>query len=119
VSGAADPVLLTGATGIVGHAIARALIRRRRRVRALVRSVERARKLMPPACELVPGDVTDAPSVERAIVGCRTVYHAAGLPSRAPIRAATAPAASSVGRRRRFATRSPRRSRSSASSRKR
>ena len=76
----ADPVLLTGSTGIVGNAIAQALIARGRLVRALVRSVERARKVVPEACELVPGDVTDPGSVARAMAGCRVVYHAAGLP---------------------------------------
>lgn len=50
----ADPVLLTGGTGIVGNAIAHALVERGRQVRALVRSVERARALVPPACQLVP-----------------------------------------------------------------
>lgn len=76
----ADPVLLTGSTGIVGNAIAHALIARGRRVRALVRSIERARTLVPAACELVAGDVTDAASVARATAGCRVVYHTAGLP---------------------------------------
>ncbi len=76
----ADPVLLTGGTGIVGNAIAHALVERGRRVRALVRSVERARALVPAACELVLGDVTDSTSVERAMAGCKVVYHAAGLP---------------------------------------
>jgi dihydroflavonol-4-reductase len=72
--------LLTGGTGIVGNAIASELVRRGRRVRALVRSLERGRALLPPECELVAGDVTDAASVERAIAGCDVVYHAAGLP---------------------------------------
>jgi dihydroflavonol-4-reductase len=75
-----DPVLLTGATGTVGHAIARQLVARGRAVRALVRSRERARALVPREVELLEGDVTDAPSVERAIAGCGAVYHASGLP---------------------------------------
>jgi dihydroflavonol-4-reductase len=72
--------LLTGGTGIVGNAIAHELVRRGRRVRALVRSVERGRGLLPDACELVAGDVTDADSVRGALAGCDVVYHAAGLP---------------------------------------
>jgi dihydroflavonol-4-reductase len=72
--------LLTGGTGIVGNAIAQELASRGRRVRALVRSLERGRALLPAACELVPGDVTDRDSVARAMQGCRVVYHAAGLP---------------------------------------
>jgi dihydroflavonol-4-reductase len=72
--------LLTGGTGIVGNAIAAELVRRGRRVRALVRSLERGTALLPPECELVQGDVTDADSVARAVAGCEVVYHAAGLP---------------------------------------
>jgi dihydroflavonol-4-reductase len=72
--------LLTGGTGIVGNAIAAELVRRGRPVRALVRSLERGRALLPSACELVQGDVTDAASVRRAVDGCAVVYHAAGLP---------------------------------------
>jgi dihydroflavonol-4-reductase len=72
--------LLTGGTGIVGNAIAAELVRRDRRVRALVRSLDRGRALLPPAVELVQGDVTDAESVRRAIAECEVVYHAAGLP---------------------------------------
>jgi dihydroflavonol-4-reductase len=72
--------LLTGGTGIVGNAIAAELVRRGRTVRALVRDLERGRALLPPACELVQGDVTDAASVARAVDGCDVVYHAAGLP---------------------------------------
>ncbi len=72
--------LLTGGTGIVGNAIATELVRRGRTVRALVRSLERGRALLPSPCELVQGDVTDAESVRRAVAGCEVVYHAAGLP---------------------------------------
>jgi dihydroflavonol-4-reductase len=72
--------LLTGGTGIVGNAIAAELVRRGRRVRALVRSLERGKALLPPACELVQGDVTDPASLARAVDGCEVVYHAAGLP---------------------------------------
>lgn len=72
--------LLTGATGTVGHAIARALLAEGRAVRALVRDVERARELVPDRVELMAGDVTDAASVRRAVAGCDVVYHASGLP---------------------------------------
>ncbi len=73
-------VLLTGGTGIVGNAIATALVGTGRRVRALVRDVARGRRLLPAGCEAVPGDVTDAASVRRAVEGSAVVYHAAGLP---------------------------------------
>ena len=73
-------VLLTGGTGIVGNAIARELVDRGRSVRALVRSLERGRALLPDAVELVLGDVTDPVSVASALSGCDVAYHAAGLP---------------------------------------
>lgn len=75
-----DLALVTGATGLVGHNIVAELLRRGRRVRALVRDVERGRERVPAGAELVPGDVTDERSIARAIDGCRVVYHAAGLP---------------------------------------
>lgn len=73
-------VLLTGGTGIVGVSIARALVERGRKVRALVRSEQRGRAFLPEACQLVRGDVTDPASLARAVEGCDVVYHAAGLP---------------------------------------
>ncbi|HEY2775196.1 MAG TPA: NAD-dependent epimerase/dehydratase family protein [Candidatus Binatia bacterium] len=73
-------VLLTGATGLLGNAIARLLVADGRTVRALVRSPARAWAVVPEACELVAGDVTDASSVLEATRGCSVVYHASGLP---------------------------------------
>ena len=73
-------VLLTGATGTVGHAVAEHLLRDGRSVRALVRSPERARGLLPHGAELAAGDVTDPASIRTAIDGCSVVFHAAGLP---------------------------------------
>jgi len=73
-------VLLTGATGLLGNAIARALVADGRAVRALVRSPDRAATVVPRGCELVSGDVTDSESLAVAVRGCDVVYHAAGLP---------------------------------------
>lgn len=73
-------VLITGATGTVGHPIARDLIGRGHEVRALVRDVERARKLLPEGIEPFAGDVSDRGAVDRAVDGCELVFHAAGLP---------------------------------------
>jgi nucleoside-diphosphate-sugar epimerase len=72
-------VLITGATGQVGNAIARRLAADGVEVRALVRSPERA-QVLPPGVQPVFGDVTDAPSVRAALEGSATVYHAAGIP---------------------------------------
>ena len=72
-------VLITGATGQVGNAIARRLAGDGVEVRALVRSPERAR-VLPEGVEPVFGDVTDPSSVRAALDGSATVYHAAGIP---------------------------------------
>ena len=73
-------VLLTGATGTVGHALAQRLVADGRRVRALVRSPRRAQTLLGEGVEPVPGDVTDRASIAAALEGCAAVFHAAGLP---------------------------------------
>ncbi len=73
-------ILITGATGTVGFPIARELVARGDDVRALVRDLERARKLLPEGVEPLVGDVGDRDSVERAVGGCELVFHAAGLP---------------------------------------
>jgi dihydroflavonol-4-reductase len=72
-------VLILGATGQVGHAIARRLAADGVEARALVRSPERAR-VLPEGVQPVFGDVTDADSVRAALDGCATVYHSAGIP---------------------------------------
>ena len=72
--------LVTGATGLVGNAVVRELLARKRSVRALVRSPERAAKIVPAGCEIVAGDVTDSRSLEATMKDCDCVYHAAGLP---------------------------------------
>lgn len=75
-----ETTLVTGATGLVGYNVVAALRQRQRKVRALVRSLEKGRRLLPADCELVQGDVTDRNSVDRAMAGCGVVYHAAGYP---------------------------------------
>jgi dihydroflavonol-4-reductase len=68
------PVLVTGATGFVGWHVARLLIERGERVRALVRDPKRFREL---DAEAVAGDLRDLESLLRAAAGCRLVYHVA------------------------------------------
>ena len=74
-------VLVTGATGFTGGHLARALRRRGYTVRALVRDARSrgAQALRDADIETVAGDVTDGPSVERAMASCRDVYHIAAL----------------------------------------
>jgi dihydroflavonol-4-reductase len=73
-------ILLAGATGVIGNAIARQLAEEGHSVRAMVRSVAKARPLLPPNVECVAGDVTDVDAIQAAMDGCDVVYHAAGLP---------------------------------------
>lgn len=73
-------ILVTGATGLIGNAVAKRLVERGDAVRALVRSPERARKILPAEVELVSGDITDASSVAAATVGVEAVMHTAGMP---------------------------------------
>ena len=72
--------LVTGATGKVGHATARALLGAGHQVRALVREPVRAAGVLPAGVEAVAGDVTDVPSLEAAAAGCEVVFNAMGLP---------------------------------------
>ena len=73
-------VLLTGGTGLVGSSLGHELVRQGRKVRALVRSLERGKAALPMECELFEGDITDIESLRRAIQDCSVVYHAAALP---------------------------------------
>ena len=60
-------ILVTGATGQVGGAVARGLEGEGARVRALVRDVERARARLRNGVELVERDLGDAAAVARAV----------------------------------------------------
>ncbi|XXF77485.1 SDR family oxidoreductase [Myxococcaceae bacterium GXIMD 01537] len=73
-------VLVTGATGLVGNAIARRLVERGDAVRALVRDPERAARVLPAGVECVRGDVTAPESLPAALRGVERVFHAAGMP---------------------------------------
>ena len=72
--------LVTGATGLVGNAIVRALADAGTPVRALVRDADRARAMLPAEVRLVTGDVTEPETLPEAMAGVDLVFHAAGLP---------------------------------------
>lgn len=69
--------LVTGATGFVGAAVVRALLRAGVEVRALVRSTSRRGNLDGLPVECVEGDLLDLASLRRAVGDCRHVYHVA------------------------------------------
>ena len=70
-------VLVTGATGFVGSAIARAFLSAGYPVRALARAGSRRDNLAGLAIESVEGDICDAAAVARAMAGVSYVAHAA------------------------------------------
>jgi len=74
---ASGPSLLTGATGFIGAAVARALLARGHAVRALVRRGSPRDNIAGLKLDLVEGDLTDAASLARATAGCRYVFHLA------------------------------------------
>jgi dihydroflavonol-4-reductase len=69
--------LVTGATGFVGAAVARALLREGWEVRALARKGSDRRNLRSIAVEIVEGDLADAVSLQRALAGCEGLFHVA------------------------------------------
>ena len=72
-----DLSLVTGATGFVGSAVARALLARGHRVRVLARPNSDRRNLAGLAVEIAEGTMEDSRSLARAVAGCRYVYHVA------------------------------------------
>ena len=72
-------VLLTGATGKVGNAVARLLAARGDHVVALVRHPDRAASLLPEQVELARGDVTDTESLRLAAAGAEAAISCMGI----------------------------------------
>lgn len=66
--------LVTGASGFLGWHVARALVERGDRVRALCRPASQIREL---DVERVTGDLRDPESLARAAEGCNLVFHVA------------------------------------------
>ncbi|HEX4836003.1 MAG TPA: NAD-dependent epimerase/dehydratase family protein [bacterium] len=71
-------VLATGATGLVGGAIVRALLARQRSVRILARNLEAARVLFGSTVEIAVGDLRDAKSLGGVCDGIDQMFHVAG-----------------------------------------
>jgi dihydroflavonol-4-reductase len=71
------PTLVTGATGFVGSAVARALAARGHALRLLVRRTSDRSNLHGLDAETIEGDLADPGSLAAAVQGCRYVFHVA------------------------------------------
>ena len=69
--------LVTGATGFVGSAVARALCQAGWQVRALVRVGSDRRNVRELPIEIAAGDLNDPPSLEQALRDCTALFHVA------------------------------------------
>jgi dihydroflavonol-4-reductase len=74
-----DKVLVTGAGGFIGSALTRALVERGHHVVVLLEPRTDPRNLDGLELDRLTGDVRDAPSVRKALSGCRAVFHVAAL----------------------------------------
>ena len=72
-----EKVLVTGASGFVGSAVAKALAEAGFAVRALVRPTSPRAHLNGAPIEFAEGDLRDVESVRRAMTGVRYVFHVA------------------------------------------
>jgi dihydroflavonol-4-reductase len=71
--------LVTGASGFIGGAVARALLAHRIEVRALLRRGTSANIADSGAIETIPGDLRDAGTVIAAARGCDAIFHVGAL----------------------------------------
>ncbi len=69
--------LVTGATGFVGAAVARALLGAQWQVRVLARRSSDRRNLQGLDVEVSEGDLADLDSLQRAVQGCEGLFHVA------------------------------------------
>jgi dihydroflavonol-4-reductase len=77
-------ILITGATGHIGNILARKLLARGEKIRALILPCEDCTSVNDLNLELIEGDVLDLPSLRKAFQGARIVYHLAGIISIMP-----------------------------------
>lgn len=77
------PILVTGGAGFIGSNLVDALVARGYAVRVLDNLSTGKRSNLPDdaSVELIVGDVADAQTVQRALVGCRAVVHLAAVAS--------------------------------------
>jgi dihydroflavonol-4-reductase len=75
--GSDKPALVTGASGFVGSAVARALVAQGRRVRVLLRPTSDRRNIADLPVEIGTGALEDGASLAAAVGGCGALFHVA------------------------------------------
>jgi uncharacterized protein YbjT (DUF2867 family) len=94
-------ILVTGATGIAGSQVVRALLEQRQDVRAFVRDPDKARHLFGDAVDLAPGDFAEPRSLRAALDGVGDLFlSGADDPRRVEWETAAIDAAAGAGVRR-------------------
>ena len=72
-------ILVTGATGFLGSALVTELIKQQQQqIRVLVRDEQKAREQFGEAVSIIPGEITDARQVQKAVNGATEIYHLVG-----------------------------------------
>src|SRR5712692_8970421 len=72
-------VLITGATGLLGGHLLKALQQRDEQIRALVLPMENADDLLKQGIEVVRGDITDPSTLGAAVKDIELIFHLAGM----------------------------------------
>ena len=69
--------LITGATGFVGSAVLRELLKKKHKIKALVRQSSVLDNLKNLDVEIVYGDLKDKDSLKRCLKDCKNLFHVA------------------------------------------
>lgn len=69
-----EKILVTGATGQQGGAVAKSLLRQGQKIRALTRNPVKGEELRKMGAEVVAGDLTDTASLKTALQGIKKVF---------------------------------------------
>ncbi|OVE75312.1 hypothetical protein BVX98_07830 [bacterium F11] len=83
------PILIIGATGMLGRPVVRRLVQDRIPVRAMVRSMKKARAVLPKEVDLLSGDLRSVEDIDQALNGCGAVYVSVDTPPKAVFKSET------------------------------
>ena len=72
-------VFITGSTGFIGSQLVQELARTGITIHALYRSEEKIKKLKKPNIKFFNGDILNVNSLNKAMSGCKFVYHVAAF----------------------------------------